>query len=175
MHPRNRLKTWHATILCGMEDMDAYVAFRGKDNTSELGDVPEDNLNMYSSLYSKKVHHEIRVGKTKWVVLRYPNSSMAQLAGMSTEQFEDFYFNVCNLDYSKMDKAMDVMKKLLESTDKVRITAKDTDISFSIKDMPAIKCSGHLNVPDGEIYTAPIRDSVNGVITYNTPLALPGL
>jgi aminopeptidase len=94
---------------------------------------------------------------------------MAQLAGCSTEQFEDFYFNVCNLDYSKMDKAMDVIKKLMESTDKVRIVAKDTDISFSIKDMPAVKCSGHLNIPDGEIYTAPIKTSVNGYITYNTP------
>ena len=152
-----------------MQDMDAYVAFRGKDNSSELADVPEDNMKLYSSVYSKKVHHDIRVGKTKWVVLRFPNGSMAQLAGCSTEQFEDFYFNVCNLDYSKMDKAMDVMKKLMEATDKVRIVAKDTDLTFSIKGMNAIKCSGHLNIPDGEIYTAPIKNSVNGYITYNTP------
>ncbi len=94
---------------------------------------------------------------------------MAQLAKMSTEAFEDFYFNVCNLDYGKMDKAMDSLAELMNRTDKVRITGPGTDLSFSIKDIPAIKCAGHLNIPDGEVYTAPVRDSVNGVVTYNTP------
>lgn len=94
---------------------------------------------------------------------------MAQLAKMSTEQFEDFYFNVCNLDYSKMDKAMDALVELMNKTDKVRLTGVDTDLSFSIRDIPSIKCSGQMNIPDGEVYTAPVRDSVNGKITYNTP------
>lgn len=88
---------------------------------------------------------------------------------MSTEQFEDFYFNVCNLDYSKMDKAMDALVELMNKTDKVRLTGVDTDLSFSIRDIPSIKCSGQMNIPDGEVYTAPVRDSVNGKITYNTP------
>jgi len=152
-----------------MQEMDAYVAFRGVGNTSELSDVNEDNLTMYRSIYSKQVHHDLRVAKTKWVVLRYPNESMAQLAGMSTQAFEDFYFNVCNLDYSKMDKAMDAMQQRLDNTDQVHITSPGTDLSFSIKGIPSKKCSGHMNIPDGEIYTAPVRDSVNGVITYNTP------
>ena len=94
---------------------------------------------------------------------------MAQLANMSTEQFEDFYFNVCNLDYSKMDKAMNVMQARLDNTDKVRIVSPGTDLTFSIKDIPSKKCSGHMNIPDGEIYTAPVKNSVNGTITYNTP------
>lgn len=157
-----------------MQDMDAYVAFRGANNTSEMSDVDEDNMNLYQSIYSKQVHHDLRVAKTKWVVLRYPNGSMAQLAGVSTEQFEDFYFDVCNLDYSKMDKAMDAMQERLKSVDKVRIVATDTDITFSIKDMASEKCSGERNIPDGEIYTAPVRDSVNGVITYNTPSMMQG-
>ena len=152
-----------------MQEMDAYVAFRGVDNTSELSDVNEDVLSMYRSIYSKQVHHDIRVAKTKWVVLRYPNASMAQLAGMSTEAFEDFYFNVCNLDYSKMDKAMDVMKARMDATDQVHIIGPGTDIEFSIKGIPSKKCAGHMNIPDGEIYTAPVKDSVNGIITYNTP------
>jgi aminopeptidase len=152
-----------------MKEMDAYVAFRGVDNTSELTDVNEDVLTMYRSIYSKQVHHDLRVQKTKWVVLRYPNPSMAQLAGMSTEAFEDFYFNVCNLDYSKMDKAMDVMQARMAETDEVHITGPGTDITFSIKGIPAKKCAGHMNIPDGEIYTAPVKNSVNGVITYNTP------
>jgi aminopeptidase len=152
-----------------MRDMQAYVAIRGVRNTSELSDVPEDSMAMFQSIYSKQVHTDLRVKKTKWVVLRYPNASMAQLADMSTEAFEDFYFKVCNLDYSKMDKAMDALQKRMESTDKVHITGIETDMTFSIKGMKAKKCAGHMNIPDGEIYTAPVRDSINGKITYNTP------
>lgn len=152
-----------------MQDMDAYVGIRGGDNSYENSDVSDENLQIYMSRYSQPVHHDIRVSKTKWVILRYPNPSFAQLAGMSTDAFEDFYFNVCNLDYSKMDRAMDSIKAYMDKTDRVRITAKDTDITFSIKDIPAIKCSGSHNIPDGEIFTAPVRNSVNGRITYNAP------
>lgn len=152
-----------------MEQMDAYIGIRGGENCNELSDVPEDKMKIESEYYSHPVHHEIRVKKTKWVVLRYPNQGMAQQAGMSTDAFEDFYFKVCNLDYSKMDRAMDSLKKRLDSADKVRIIAKDTDISFSIKRIGSKKCSGERNIPDGEIYTAPVKDSVNGVITYNAP------
>lgn len=152
-----------------MAEMDAYIGVRGGENCNEFSDVPEKNVQTESEFYSHPVHHELRVKKTKWVVLRYPNQGMAQQAGMSTDAFEDFYFKVCNLDYSKMDRAMDALKARLDKADKVRITAKDTDISFSIKGIGSKKCSGERNIPDGEIYTAPVKDSVNGVITYNTP------
>ncbi|MDQ0224565.1 aminopeptidase [Metabacillus niabensis] len=152
-----------------MKNMDAYIGLRSGDNINEFADVPDDKMKLQGSTVGKKVHRDIRVPKTKWVVLRYPTASMAQLAKMSTEQFEDFYFDVCNLDYSKMDKAMDPLVELMNKTDKVRITGKGTDLTFSIKDIPAIKCSGQMNIPDGEVYTAPVRDSVNGKITYNTP------
>ncbi|MBE7083338.1 MAG: aminopeptidase [Clostridiales bacterium] len=152
-----------------MQEMDAYIGVRGGENCNELSDVPEKNMQIESEFYSHPVHHELRVKKTKWVVLRYPNQGMAQQAGMSTDSFEDFYFKVCNLDYSKMDRAMDALKARLDKADKVRIIAKDTDISFSIKGIGSKKCSGKRNIPDGEIYTAPVRNSVNGVITYNAP------
>lgn len=152
-----------------MGEMQAYIGIRGGANSMELSDVPGENINLYGKLYSHKVHHEIRVKKTKWVVLRYPTPSMAQLANKSTAAFEQFYFDVCNLDYSKMDKAMDPLQALMDKTDKVRLVAKDTDVTFSIKDIPSEKCSGERNIPDGEIYTAPVRNSVNGVITFNTP------
>lgn len=157
-----------------MKQMDAYIGLRSGDNINEHADVPDDKMKIQGSTIGKKVHREIRVPKTKWVVLRYPNASMAQLAKMSTEGFEDFYFNVCNLDYGKMDKAMDQLVSLMDRTDKVRITGPGTDLSFSIKDIPSIKCSGQMNIPDGEVYTAPVRDSVNGVITYNTPSPYQG-
>lgn len=158
-----------------MQDMDCYIGIRGADNSYELSDVTSKQMDAYSRLYSFPVHHEIRVCKTRWVVLRYPNGSMAQLAGMSTEKFENFYFDVCNLDYSKMDKAMDSLAELMNKTDKVRIVAKDTDISFSIKGIGCKKCSGHMNIPDGEVYSAPVKSSINGVIHYNAPSIQNGI
>ena len=152
-----------------MSQMDAYIGIRGGENCNELSDVPEDKMQMESKYYSHPVHHEIRVKKTKWVVLRYPNQGMAQQAGMSTDAFEDFYFNVCNLDYSKMDNAMNALQERLNKTDKVRIVGPNTDLTFSIKGIGSKKCAGRCNIPDGEIYSAPVRDSVNGIITYNTP------
>ena len=152
-----------------MAEMDAYIVIRGGENSNELSDVPEEKLNIESKFYSHPVHHERRVKNTKWVVLRYPNQGMAQQASMSTDAFEDFYFKVCNLDYSKMDRAMDALKKRMDNADKVRIVAKDTDLTFSIKGIGSQKCSGERNIPDGEIYSAPIKNSVNGKITYNTP------
>ena len=152
-----------------MAEMDAYIGIRGGENSNELSDVPEEKLNIESKFYSHPVHHERRVKNTKWVVLRYPNQGMAQQASMSTDAFEDFYFKVCNLDYSKMDRAMDALKKRMDNADKVRIVAKDTDLTFSIKGIGSQKCSGERNIPDGEIYSAPVKNSVNGKITYNTP------
>ncbi len=157
-----------------MKDMDAYIGIRAGDNVTEFSDVPSENMQIQSRNIMKKVHLDIRVPKTKWVVLRYPTASMAQLAKMSNEAFEDFYFNVCNLDYSKMNKAMDALQDLMDRTDKVRITGPGTDLTFSIKDIPSVKCAGSRNIPDGEVYTAPVRDSVNGTIAYNTPSPYSG-
>lgn len=157
-----------------MKNMDAYIGLRSGDNINEFSDVPDDKMKIQGKTIGKKVHREIRVPKTKWVVLRYPNASMAQLAKMSTEAFEDYYFNVCNLDYAKMSDAMDALVDLMNRTDKVRITGPGTDLTFSIKDIPAIKCAGEFNIPDGEVYTAPVKDSVNGVITFNTPSPYQG-
>lgn len=150
-----------------MQDMDAYIGVRGANNKFELSDVPEERIKIYSKFYSEDVHHKERVGNTKWCILNFPSPSLAQSASMSTEKFTEYFFNVCNLDYSKMDKEMDNLKTLMEKTDKVRIVAKNTDITFSIKGMPAIKCAGQMNIPDGEIFTAPIKDSINGHIEYN--------
>lgn len=158
-----------------MKDVQCYIGVRGNKNSYELSDVPPKNVELYSKIYAHEVHHSTRVEKTRWVVLRYPNYSMAQLSGMTTEAFEDFYFDVCNLDYSKMNRAMDALKKLMDFTDKVRLVARDTDLTFSIKGVGAVKCAGNMNIPDGEVYSAPVRDSVNGVITYNAPSIQNGI
>lgn len=171
---KEQLKLMAKTDCAEMSKMDCYIGIRGTDNVSELSDVPADKMALYEKYYSTPVHHDIRVPKTRWVVLRYPNSAMAQLSNMSTEKFEDFYFNVCNLDYSKMDRAMKSLVDYMERTDKVHLTGPGTDLTFSIKDIPAIPCAGELNIPDGEVFTAPVRDSVNGKITYNAPSLYQG-
>ncbi|MGI6007014.1 MAG: aminopeptidase [Ruminococcus sp.] len=152
-----------------MSKMDCYIGVRGSDNVSELSDVPSECMALYDTYYQTPVHHGIRVPKTRWVVLRYPNAAMAQLSGSSVEAFEDFYFDVCTLDYSRMNEAMKPLVEYMNRTDKVRMVGPGTDITFSIKDIPAVPCAGNMNIPDGEVYTAPVKDSVNGKITYNTP------
>lgn len=149
-----------------MKLMDAYIGVRGSDNITELSDVPSEKLNLYNKLYREVLNE--RVNNTKWVIMRYPSASMAQLAGVSTDVFEEFYFNVCTLDYRKMDKAMNALQDVINKTDKVRITGPGTDLTFSLKGLEGIKCSGLRNLPDGEVYSAPVKDSVNGVIQYNT-------
>lgn len=157
-----------------MREMQAYIGVRASENISEMSDVPAEKMKLYQQLWLKPVHSEIRVKNTKWCVLRWPNPSMAQLAGLSSEAFEDFYYDVCNLDYSRMDLAMSPLTELMEKTDRVRITGPGTDLSFSIKGIPVVKCSGLRNIPDGEVYTAPVRDSVNGTLAFNTPSIYQG-
>ena len=112
---------------------------------------------------------DIRINKRRWTLLNYPSIIDAYKAHMKYDDFYNYSLDVMNVDYKSMSKDIEPLKKLMESTDKVRIVGKDTDITFSIKGMPAIPCTGTANIPDGELYTAPIRDTVNGVITYNTP------
>jgi aminopeptidase len=167
---QDQIKKFAEFHLTMMKMSDAFVSFRGGDNAFDLGDVPEEKMKQFMNLYYKPVHLEQRVKHTRWVVLRYPTNSFAQLAEFSQEAFEDFYFEVCNLNYAKMSKAMEPLCKLLSQTDKVRIVGPaGTDISFSIKGIPNVKCDGKLNIPDGEIFTAPVRTSVNGKIAFNTP------
>ena len=161
-----------STQLGQMKKMDAYVAFRGGQNVTEMADVPADKMR----LISKKMKPVLdwRVKKTKWCVLRWPSPSMAQLAGMSTEAFEDFYFRVCTLDYAKLVPGMKALSELMMKTDKVHIIGPGTDLRFSIKDIKAIPCGGRHNIPDGEVFTAPVKNSVQGYVQYNAPTIYQG-
>src|ERR1700751_2654574 len=158
--------------LARMKKMNAYIAVRGSNNITELSDVPPDKM----KLIGRKMRRvqDQRVKKAKWVVLRWPTPSMAQLAGMSTEAFEDFYFDVCTLDYRKLQPGMNELKELMERTDEVCIKGPGTNLRFSIKNIPAVTCGGNHNIPDGEVYSSPIRDSAEGVIQFNTPSVYQG-
>lgn len=157
-----------------MSQMDAYIGIRGATNSNELADVPIERLDLYQQYWWQPVHIEVRVPKTRWVVLRYPTPSMAQAAQMSTEAFEDYYFAVCTTDYAKMGRDLEPLKERMLATDRVHIKAPGTDLTFSIKDVPVVPCAGECNIPDGEIFTAPVRDSANGTITFNTPSLYQG-
>jgi aminopeptidase len=158
--------------LARMKKMNAYIAMRGSHNITELADVPPDKM----QLIGKKMRsvQDQRVKRTKWVVLRWPTPSMAQLAGMSTEAFENFFFDVCTLDYRKLQPGMKALKRLMEQTDRIEIKGPGTDLNFSIKRIPAVICGGDRNIPDGEVFTAPVKDSVEGQLTFNAPSIYQG-
>ncbi len=158
--------------LARMTAMDAYVALRGSHNATEFSDVEPDRMQVAMKLLQPLL--ERRVNETKWVVLRWPTAAMAQMAGMSTEAFEDYYFKVCTLDYSRMKSGMKALKALMESTDQVEIKGPGTDLTFSIKGIPSIACGGQHNIPDGEVFSCPVRDSVEGHVQFNAPTIYQG-
>jgi aminopeptidase len=155
--------------LFQMKKVQAYVGLRAADNISELSDVPGEQMQRYTQHLQQPVHFDQRVNRTKWVVLRYPTTSMAQQAGMSTEQFEEFYYRVCTLDYGRMAEAMQPLLALMRAADQIHLKGPGTDLRFSVKGIGVVPCEGRRNLPDGECFTAPVRDSVQGTITYNTP------
>ena len=170
-----QIQEWGELDRARMKRMQAYVGVRASLNASELSDVPPEKMAQWVKYYQRPVHLEQRVTGTRWVVMRYPNPSMAQMASMSTARFQDFYYRVCTLDYPRMSEAMEPLKRLMDRTDRVRIKSPGTDLRFSIKGIGSVKCDGHLNLPDGECYSAPVRESVEGVIQYNTTSLYQGV
>ena len=170
-----QIKMYAKHELQRMKDMSAYIGIRASNNTAELSGIPKEKMELYNKYYTLPVHLEERVKNTKWCILRYPNSSMAQMSNMNTEEFEDFYFNVCTLDYEKMSKAMDNLVELMNRTKNVHIVGEGTNLTFSIEGIPAEKYMGTFNIPDGEVATAPVKNSVNGYITYNTETRYNGI
>ncbi len=167
----------HASLLRDLElsrmkQMQAYIAVRGAANTSENSDVPPATMALYSRITRPVLDR--RVDHTRWCVLRWPTPSMAQAAGMSTEAFENLFFDVCTMDYAKMAKAQIPLQQRMAKTDMVHIKGPGTDLTFSIQGIGAIMCKGDRNIPDGEVYSCPVKNSVNGVIQYNTPTLYAG-
>ncbi|MGH8246444.1 MAG: aminopeptidase [Gammaproteobacteria bacterium] len=158
--------------LFRMKKVDAYVALRGSANASETADVPSDKMQLYSRLLRPVLNY--RVNKTRWVVLRWPSPSMAQAAGMSTEAFEDFYFDVCTMNYPRMARAMLPLERRMKKADRVHLKAPGTDLTFSIKGIGAQMCKGDRNIPDGEVFSCPVKKSVIGVIQFNAPTLYAG-
>ena len=160
--------------LAAMKAMDAYIAVRGADNIFQLAGVPQEKIAEFSRHYIGPVHIKERVENTRWVVLRYPSPSFAQSAFMSDEEFEKFYFKVCTLDYKKLSKAMDPLVRLLTKTETVQLKGRNTDLTIGVKGMNWIKCDGNSNIPDGEVFSSPVKNEVNGHIAFNTKTVQAG-
>lgn len=154
-------------------DVDALVVIVGEENDAELAEIPAEKFRLRGEVM--KPVQQFYINNRKWILLNFPTRGLAQKAGMSTPKFTNYLLNVCNIDYSKMSDAMKPLKELMENTDQVRIVSPGTELSFSIKGIPVIPCAGENNIPDGEVFTAPIRNSVNGIITFNTPCPYQGV
>jgi aminopeptidase len=155
-----------------MKRVDAYIALRGSANINEASDVAGDRMSLYSRILRPVLNY--RVNQTRWVVLRWPTPSMAQAAGMSTEAFENFYFDVCTMNYPRMARAMTPLEQRMKKADRVQLKSPGTDLAFSIKGIGAKMCKGDRNIPDGEVFSCPVKNSVNGRIQFNTPTIYSG-
>jgi aminopeptidase len=167
----------HATLfrdleLFRMKKVQVYIAIRGSSNANENADVPNDHMSLFSRITRPVLNY--RVNKTRWCVLRWPSPSMAQAAGLSTEAFENLFFDVCTMDYHKMARAMIPLERRMKSADRVRIQSPGTDLTFSIKGIGAKMCKGDRNIPDGEVFSCPVKTSINGRIQFNTPTLYAG-
>jgi aminopeptidase len=149
-----------------INNFDCFIMIRCILNDYESKNVKSEILRKIGNV--AREYNNIRINDRRWVLLNYPNQVDAYKARM-TDEFYEYALDVMTIDYKKMNEACKPLKDLIEKTDKVRIVSPNTDITFSIKGMPAIPCVGDRNLPDGEIFTAPVKDSVNGIITYNTP------
>jgi aminopeptidase len=158
--------------LFRMKRMQAYIAVRGSANASENADVPGPQMQLYSR--TLRPVQDYRVNKTRWCVLRWPTPSMAQAAGMSTEAFENLYFDVCTMDYARMARAMVPLERRMKRADRVYLKGPGTDLTFSLKGIGAKMCKGDRNIPDGEVFSCPVKHSVNGVIQFNAPTIYSG-
>src|SRR5580704_16280761 len=145
----DQYRTLREFEMARMKSMDAYVAIRGSNNTTEFSDVPPERMQLAMKLLQPVV--EQRVNKTKWVVLRWPTPSMAQMAGMSTEAFEELYFKVCTLDYSKMKPGMEALKSLMANCDYVRLAFKNGKVVDATSNNTG-RLNAILNSDDGARY-----------------------
>jgi aminopeptidase len=159
--------------LAWMKTMQAFIALRGAQNSFESSDVPSEKQKLAGRIL--RPISDYRINHTRWVVLRWPTPAMAQAAGMSTEAFADLFFKVCNLDYRKMSHAVKPLVSLMKKTDRVQILGPGTDLRFSIRNIGVIPCVGERNIPDGEVFTAPVKTSVEGQVTFNAPAVYRGM
>ena len=169
---KSQLAYFPAHKLDLMKKATVYIAISAGDNSMVMAQANQENMIAWSKMLRPIIDQ--RVKHTRWVITRYPTNGAAQEARMSLEEYEEYLFSACCINWAQESKKQEKLKRLIDKTDRVRIIATDTDLSFSLKGMPGIKCDGRYNIPDGEVFTAPVRESVEGHITYNCPTVYQG-
>jgi len=169
---RQQLEHFPQHKLDFYKTLTVYIGISAGENSMVMANARQQAVVAYQKLTKPLIDQ--RVKHTRWMVTRYPTHAAAQEAKMSLEEYEDYLFSACCIDWNAESKKQEKLKKLMDRTKKVRIVAPDTDIVFSIDGLPGIKCDGRFNMPDGEVFTAPVRDSVQGHIAYNCPSIYQG-
>lgn len=153
--------------LAEIKNTDVYISLGAPLNVKELASI--DPARISTRLKTMKPVSDWRVERTRWVVFACPTNALAQEAEMPLQEFEDFVFNACLIDWKEVSGKLHVLKQHVDATDKVKIVAPDTQLEFSIKGRNSIVGDGEKNMPDGELFTSVIEDSVNGYIRFDVP------
>jgi aminopeptidase len=154
------------------ENIDGFISIGSEYNTREFTNIDSKKIAIRKKIVNPI--SEIVLKKDNWVGCDFPTHASAQDAGMSLEEFEKYFFTAVNRNWEKEGKRMDVLKRMIDKAKTVRIVTNNTDIKFSIKNRTAIKCYGKRNMPDGEVYVAPVENTVEGFIKYDFPAIASG-
>jgi len=154
--------------LALFEAMDCYVAVRADANVSEESDIDGDVQTAYDRVRQPLL--EERLGKT-WCLTQYPAAANAQLAETSTEAYENFVYDAVLKDWDAVREHQAQLATLLDDADEVRIVSGETtDVTMSVAGNPALNDYGEANLPGGEVFTAPVADSVEGEVLFDKPV-----
>jgi aminopeptidase len=163
-----QLASWYENMYRLRKEMDCILTIRSQNNGFELADVPLEAVRKFAGM-AIRLGKEARKPTLRTSLIRYPTDSFAQQCGMSTEACEEFFFNVCSMDYQVLHQEMEPLKAALDRANQVRILSPGTDISFSIEGLKCSISAGTWNIPDGETAMKIVRESVDGTIAYNIP------
>ncbi|QLD85514.1 aminopeptidase [Natronomonas halophila] len=156
----------HAKAL--YEETDVLIRVRGEGNATEQSDVPPETQAAHTK--ARRPVQEEALSK-RWCLTQFPTQSHAQLAGMSTEGYENFVYDAVNKDWDAQREHQAQMVDILDPASEVRIKSGDTtDVTMSVDGMTTINDYAEKNLPGGEVFTAPVPDSVEGEVLFDKPL-----
>jgi len=158
--------------LAEIKNTDVYISIGAPSNLKELSSI--DPARIGARMKALKTISDWRVEKTRWVIFYYPTEALAQEADMPLQEFEDFVFNSCLIDWKELSKKLQRLKEAVDSTDKVKILSPNTRLEFSVKGRNSVAANGDKNMPDGELFTSVVEQSVNGYIGFDIPAIWQG-
>jgi aminopeptidase len=160
------------TKLYEARKIDADIVIVAPGNTRALSHIPPRKL--ADRRKAVKPVSEIVLRRVRWVLTNFPTEALAQETDRSLPEYEKLYYRAVDQDWPAMGRMFLRAKRILQRSARVRITGKDTDLSFSIRGRTAIPCAGEYNMPDGEIFTAPLESSTEGRIAFEFPAIYGG-